>query len=247
MQGLLQFHQYTQKLQQLMSDVQSKLPRRAEGTDSQGAVTVRLGADGLPETIKVSSDWQRRRGAEAIGPAVVEAFGSAMNERMERWAQAVRESDWEARAEEFDREVPATFTGGGNSTPQGGFPERDLRHVIPRPLDELAEEMITALDSVDSPDAGSDSQAEATGTSSGHHVAITVTKGALVACEIDPQWASRQSSVRLNQVLDEALNKARTKLSEAEAAAESRSPGRQLDGLFDEALAILKDPQRYAG
>jgi DNA-binding protein YbaB len=243
---LMQFQQYTTKLQQLMSDMHNQMPRHADGVDSQGAVTVRLGADGLPETIKVSSDWQRRQSPEAIGAAVVEAFGSAMSDRMERWSRAVQQSDWEARAGQLDRAIPATFTGGPASAGQPSIPERDLRYVLPRPLDEVTEELLTALDSVDSMDAEGSARAEATGASSGRKVAITVTKGAVVDCAIDPQWASAQSSVRLNQALDEALSSARTKLAEAEAAVADGPASRQMDGLFDEALAILQNPQRYA-
>lgn len=242
---LMQFQQYTTKLQQLMSDMHNQMPRHADGVDSQGAVTVRLGADGLPESIKVASDWQRRQPPESMGPAVVEAFGSAMSDRMERWSRAVQQSDWEARAGQLDRAIPATFTGGA-SAGQPSPPERDLRYVLPRPLDEVTEELLTALDSVDSMDAEGSARAEVTGASSGRKVAITVTKGAVVSCAIDPQWASAQSSVRLNQALDEALSSARTKLAEAEAAAADGPAGRQMDGLFDEALAILQNPQRYA-
>ncbi|GAA0702695.1 hypothetical protein GCM10009548_89750 [Streptomyces malaysiensis subsp. malaysiensis] len=243
---MLQFQQHAQQLQQLMSDMRHHMPRRSEGTDAQGAVTVQLGADGLPEAIKVASDWQRRQAPEMIGSAVVEAFGSAMSDRMERWSRAVQQSDWEARTEQFDRDVPATFTGGAAAASPPQMPERDLRYVLPRPLDEVAEDMLAALDSVDALDADSSDRVEATGLSSGRKVALTVTKGALLSCEIDPQWASAQSSVRMNQALAEALKSAHAKLREAEAARESGPTGPHLDGLFDEALAILKNPQHYA-
>ncbi|CAM5680124.1 YbaB/EbfC DNA-binding family protein OS=Streptomyces antimycoticus OX=68175 GN=SANT12839_067940 PE=4 SV=1 [Streptomyces antimycoticus] len=67
--------------------------------------------------------------------------------------------------------------------------------------------MLAALDSVDALDTDGSDRVEATGLSSGRKVALTVTKGALLSCEIDPQWASAQSSVRLNQALAEAFEK----------------------------------------
>lgn len=87
---------------------------------------------------------------------------------------------------------------------------------------------------------------QATGKSTAHRVVLTVAKGGLVSCEVDPQWAKQQSSIGLNQAFEEALAEAREKLRAAEATAGDGVANLQLGSLLNEALAILSDPRRLA-
>ncbi|MFD4762359.1 hypothetical protein ACFWOJ_26875 [Streptomyces sp. NPDC058439] len=240
--GLQQFQQHALNLQSMMSDMQNRMvPQGAEGTDTQGAVTVRLAADGLPEFIRAASDWQRRQPPEAIGAAVSEAYGAAVSEQMTAWGQALEDGDWQSKADQLDSQ----FGQPAASAAQPDIPERDLRYVVSRPLDELAEDVLSAFDALERMDETASGPDEVNGTSAGRHVTLVVSKGALRSCEVDRQWAAGQSYIGLNQAFEEALGDARDKLSSIEAAAADGLAGLQVDSLLDEALAILRDPQRF--
>lgn len=241
---LQQFQQHMEKLQKLMSDMNDQMPREAQGEDPQGAATVRTGPDGLPESIKVASDWQRRRRPEELGQAVMEAYTAAMNERMERWSRSFSGSGWEARAQELDG-TPGQFPPVTNA-PLPPAPEHDTRHVVARPIDEVTEDILSALDTAQELDAGAFRPPEAKGDSAAHQVVITLNSQTLVSCEVDPQWAAQQSGVRLGQALGEALNHAREAVTQAESAAQPGVANVHMRGLLDETMAILKDPQRFS-
>lgn len=239
--GLQQFQQHALNLQNMMTDMQNQVPQGVEGTDAQGAVTVRLASDGLPEFIRAASDWQRRQEPEAVGAAVSEAYEAAMSQQMTAWAQAIEDGNWQAKADQLDGQAR-------QPTPparQPDIPERDLRYVISRPLDELAEDVLSAFDVVDRMDETASEPAEVEATSAGRHVTLVVSKGTLRSCEVDRQWAAGQSYIQLNQAFEEALGDARDKLSSTEAAGADGIAGLQVDSLLDEALAVLRDPQRF--
>lgn len=244
--GLQQFQQQAQNLQNLMADMQNRMPEGGEGTDAQGAVTVRLAADGLPESIKAVSDWQRRQAPEVIGAAVLDAYGTAMSVRMEGVARVFDQEDWQATAEQVDRSLALPEPPSATASPVVTPPGPDLRYVVPRSLDEVTEDALSALDAVQQMATTAAEPVRAVGRSTAHRVVITVTKGALLSCEVDPQWASRQTSIGLNQAFEEALAGARAQLAELEAAAGDGAGHLQLDSLLHEALAILSDPRRLA-
>ncbi|MBA6433483.1 hypothetical protein [Streptomyces sp. GMR22] len=241
---LQQFQQYAENLQHLMSDMHDQVPRSSEGTDAQGAVSVTLGADGLPESIKLASDWQRRRAAGDLGGAVVEAFESAMSDRMERWSRSLEQSGWEERVGQLD-EGRASSASATPSRPVPEISDHDVRHVLYRPVDETIEDVLTASDAVDQLDADSFLPPQVKGESAARRVTITLTAHALVSCEVDPQWAGGQSVVRLNQALNEALNNAREKVGSAESPGAAGVANLHMGGLMNEFLAIIKNPQRF--
>ncbi|MGI5338519.1 hypothetical protein ACQEVS_14495 [Streptomyces sp. CA-181903] len=234
-------------IQRLMADMREQVPREVTGSDPQGAVTVRLAGDGLPERVAFATDWQRRQAPDALDAAVTAAYESALRERLEGWSRSLEGTDWERRAERLDAASPFTAAAPGGAAESAGappeLPELDLRHVLPRRLDEVAEEMLSLfdLDAITGPAAAEPETF--TGRSAGGQVSVTVAQGSLVSCSVDPAWADGRSAVRLNQALAEALADARDRL----AAGASRGPSApQLDGLFKEAMAILADPARFA-
>ncbi|MGW2472900.1 hypothetical protein [Streptomyces sp. NPDC001665] len=242
--GLQQFQQQAQNLQNLMTDMQNRMPQGGEGTDAQGAVTVFLAADGIPESIKAASDWQRRQGPEVIGAAVLDAYGTAMSARMEGMARNLDEADWRAEADwlaDFDA-TPGQATGTHPPT----VPGPDLRYVVPRSLEEVAEEAFSAFDAVERLASAVHEPERITGRSTAHHVVLTVTKGALISCEVDPQWAAKQSSIGLNQALEEALADARGRLGALDSNGDVEAANQQLGGIFSELMALLSDPRRLA-
>ncbi|MFJ1549103.1 hypothetical protein [Streptomyces sp. NPDC088246] len=243
-QELQQFQEYAHKMQQLISDVNDQMPEYAEGEDPQGAVRVRLRAGGLPESIKVASDWQRRQRPEDLGAAVLEAYQSALSEWMERWSGGLSETDWEARAERLDGGLGPSVSTGTPSVPPETF-ERDLRHVVPRPLEEVTEDALSAFDAVERQSAELYLPPEVKGESAARRVVITLSSQGLVSCELEPQWAAQQSAVRLNQALDDALTDACGKVGSAESDGQAAVANLYLGGLLDEALAIMNNPQHF--
>ncbi|MGN5632676.1 hypothetical protein [Streptomyces sp. AC154] len=243
-QELKQFQEYANKMQQLMSEVRDQMPEYADGEDAQGAVRVRMIAGGIPESIKVASDWQRRQPPENLGAAVVEAYGSALSEWMERWSGGLEQADWEARAHQLDGSLDQSASAGTPPVSPESF-ERDVRYVVPRPLDEVAEDVLTAFDVVERQDPESSPQPEVMGDSASRRVVITLGSQGLVSCEVEPEWAVQQSVVRLNQALDDALADARARSSSAESGGQDAIADLNLGGLLDEAMAIMKNPRNF--
>ncbi|WP_159043343.1 hypothetical protein [Streptomyces sp. NBRC 110028] len=242
--GMREFQQYAEKLQQLMTDMQDQVPRHATGEDAQGAVSVTLGPDRLPESIKVASDWQRRQPPENLGPAVVDAYGSAMSEQMEGWSRSLEQTGWEERATELDGMLEVPGSGTGPVTPPAEPSRQDLRHVRPRPMEDVVEDTLAALDALDGLDVDSFRAPEATGESAARRVTIGLSSHALVSCDVDPQWAAQQSSIRLSQALNEALSHARAKLADVQSPGAARIEHLNPQGLMNEFLAMLNDPQQ---
>lgn len=247
-QGLQQFQQHALKLQNMMTDMQNQMPQGVEGTDAQGAVTIRLAPDGLPEFIKAASDWQRRQAPEVIGAVVSEAYGAAMSAHMQGLSRAFENSGWQAKADQVDVlfATSGSSAAAETSSTTTGLPGPDLRYVVPRSLEEVTEDALSAFSAVEQLAVAAPEPAEATGTSTAHRVVLTVTKGALLSCDVEPQWAARQSSIGLNQAFEEALADAREKHSTLQAVAEDGAANLQLGGLLNEALAILSDPRRLS-
>ncbi|MEU8569283.1 hypothetical protein AB0C51_13140 [Streptomyces pathocidini] len=224
----------------LMAEIQASSFQPVEGWDPGGAVRVKLESDNLPEVIQVANDWQHRLAPRDFGPAVVKAYQAAANTRMQAWASVLEQSDWRIHAEQARSDAPQP------ATPEARASERDLRHVAPRPLGEVAEDMISAFDNIAGIGVELANPVQGKGKSSTRSVTITVTKNALVSCEVSPQWPSRRHPATVAQALNEALANARADLVRATAAAEAGGRRSQLDSLFGEALAILSDPQRFA-
>lgn len=243
-QELKKFQEYANKMQQLMSEVRDQMPQYAEGEDAQGAVRVRLIAGGIPESIKVASDWQRRQPPENLGAAVVEAYGSALSEWMERWSGGLERTDWEARAHQLDGSLDQPASAEAPPVSPETF-ERDVRYVVPRPIEEVAEDVLTAFDVVERQDPESSVPPEVKGDSAARRVVITLGSQGLASCEMDPEWTARQSVVRLNQALDDALADARAKSSSAESVGQDAVADLDLGGLLDEAMAIMKNPRHF--
>jgi hypothetical protein len=230
--------QQAAEVQGIVAEIQGRMPTGATGTDAQGAVEVRVGPDGVPERVTAARDWSRRRRPEEIGAAVVEAAGAAASELMSAWSSELTASDWEARAARLEGESgPPPTTAEEDGT--------DPRYVFARPAGDLAEDVISALDHAS--DEPTPTDARATGSDRARRVSLTLGAGTVQACEVDATWARRQSAIGLNGAFEEALEDARAALRQADGSAAAAGQAQQLSSLFDETLAVLKDPGRLAG
>jgi hypothetical protein len=228
---LARLQEYATALQRMMAEAQAQAPRRAEGADPSGALHLVLGADGLPESVRVEPDWRQRLDPRRVGEAVVEAFESATGQRMAEWTNTLRDDGWQDKVERLRDEPEAAAMP--LPVPRDEPP--------PRPMDVVVEEVLHAMDHAEqfaNPPAFS---AQGTGSDASAHLTVTLSRRGLVTCAVDASWAAQQTATDLSGAFGKAIAKARADL--ARAAAEP-GPGERLDRLFDEVLAILHDPRR---
>ncbi|MET0235422.1 MAG: hypothetical protein ABW224_12330 [Kibdelosporangium sp.] len=228
---LRQLQQYASGLQGLIADAEANAPARAEGTDSSGAVHVVLGPNGVPKSYRVDQGWERKLRPEAFGDAVLGAFEQAMQDRMKAWTTTLQKDNWQSKVDNLENQpqVPVMFQGPKFTG-------------TPRPLDDLAEDMMKAFDDVQqAPDLPK--PAYAVGTAGGGKLTLTLSKSGVVSCVADPRWVSAQTATRLTNALSEALAAAKQELEKMSVAQEPANP---LDRLIGETFALLNDPQRLA-
>jgi hypothetical protein len=190
--------------------------RRAEATDQTGAVTARLGPDGIPTALQVAPDWARRLRPEEFGPAVTGACRAAVAQQTAEWSRRLEGAGWPRGGDAVTRPVRSTRLPdtaiGRPARPPGP----------PRPVPELGRETRAALH--DAPRPGGH-----TGSAQGGRLALTLTAGA-VTCVADPRWVAGRTAGELTGALAEALH-----LLHAARDADRRT----LDALLTEAMAAL--------
>ncbi|PBC83040.1 MULTISPECIES: ATP-binding protein [unclassified Streptomyces] len=241
-QELEKFQSYTAELQGMLSGLQGSRPERAEASDAQGAVRVRVDGGGIPQEITAAADWGKRCKSGGLGMAVVEAARSAHSALMDTWSQNLPHGPWSTS--------PGRGNVGGDpasrtETPGTSAPEeRDTRYVISRPLDQLVEDAISSLSAAGNFDTALGQEAPASGSDPAGRVTITLTPASLTSCDVEPSWAANASVIQINRALGEALADARSALALSSVSEQAEGEGRKLDGLIDEAMAALRDPRR---
>jgi hypothetical protein len=248
LRDLARLRRYGGGLQDLLGELQRMAPERSEGTDPSGAVRAVLGPDGLPETIRVSPYWKEKTQADAFGEAVTGACLAAMRQRGAQWSESMRRSGWQERLDQLD-------TGTGGAGAGGAAAEADPDPVPaafrrangapPRPLDVLAEESISLLDAALRPVPAP--RPAGAGTNRGGTLEISLSADGQVSCRADARWVQQQSGAQLSTALSDALAAARDRLAAAASTqVVSGVAGAKAEGLLQEILAVLGDPQRLA-
>lgn len=223
-------------LAELINNAQDSAPRTTTAADGSGMITMTLGPNGLPKTFQVDRDWQRRIDPARLGPAVLEAFEVAMNERLATWSRTLQDQGWQ---DDVDR-----LRSGSSDSTAGRVPpafRRPQPAAHPRSIDIVAEEMIRALDRTDDIAAAQQQTGTGTGSDRSGKVTLTLSPSALVSCVVDAQWAADQSGTTLTNALIEALGAASADLTRERT---STATGPDLNSLFGEALGLLNDPRR---
>jgi hypothetical protein len=242
LRDLARLRRYGGGLQDLLGELQRMAPERSEGTDPGGAVRAVLGPDGLPGTIRVSPYWKEKTPPDAFGEAVTAACLAAMRHRGAQWAETMRRSGWQERLDQLDTEAEDAATGDPDPVP-AAF--RRPNGAPSRPLDVLAEESVSLLDAALRPVPAP--RPAGAGTNRGGTLEIRLSADGQVSCRADARWVRQQSGAQLSAALSDALAAARDRLA---AAASTRVvsgvAGARADGLLQEILAVLGDPQRLA-
>lgn len=200
-----------ERLRQLFADLGHVAPRHSQGSDRSGAVMVVLGADGLPDAIRVHPGWRERLRVGAFAAAVAEASALALQHRQAQWAQALDESGWQQRLDGLDRRGAAD---PGPGTSYRAAPRRPVGRVGYQSLGDPAEDAIRRLDAVLSRGASArQAPPGGTGVNGEGTLAISLAPGGQVSCQADPRWVERQSPTALERALSAALASARQSLA----------------------------------
>jgi hypothetical protein len=235
-----QIQRYAAGLQGLLAEAQAMAPKRSQGADRSGAVRVTTGPDGLPVSFQVAPDWRSKVAAEAFGAAVVEACQAAIGDRLATWTNTLAEDGWQDKVERLK---------GGPADPAPPSQEparippafrRPADQAWPRPVDQIAEEVLRAADGVG---RLTPSSASGTGSAARGKLTVTVNRTGLTSCTADPQWVSRQTAALLMNALGVALAAAR---ADHQARSRRPEPATGMDRLIAETLSLLDNPDRLA-
>jgi hypothetical protein len=213
----------------LMREAEATAPASTRAKDTTGAVTITLDAEGIPLKITVAVDWRRRLGTRALGAAVMDANAKAATDRMKAWTQALHGATWARKVERMMATGPDDLSTA--------VPEVLRPRVKSRPLGDLSDEMIRALDRVEAPTVD---RPRFHGINRRRTVAITLEAHGMTACQIENAWAARQSGPAVSAALAEALVAAKAHArAAARAEADRPNPVRAVDILLDEAMSLL--------
>lgn len=239
LRSLRQLQEQAAGLQEVAASLQAPAVEPVERGDHTGAFRVRLDEDGVPDRIRVASDWVHRVSPEDIGQAVLEAYGAATSVRMQSWEDHLRRSNWQEQmlrpATDRQCHAPEPWTAESQDPP-------------PR-MDEVAEAAIAALRSAATSSTVDAEQSETPGVNSARRAVVLLPQGRMATCEIDARWARRQSSRSLADVLGRALQRARETLHQEQQEKEAArvAQAKRTRDLFGAALQILKKPERFSG
>lgn len=225
--------QYAGQIQKMFQDVDSAVPESSEATDRNGAVRVALGADGLPEKFRVTTDWKRRVAPDSLAEAVVEACEAATAKRMAAWGEALESQGLTERMRTLDR-----LEAEAGAAPEGSLPpafQRKPGGFQRPPIGMLADSLLSAQESLDAFLASATEEPpgepRGNGTDRNRAVHLTVTRSGSVTCEIDPRWAAPRTGAQIAEALNTVLGAARQDLSAAAEAADSGTSGVDVTGL----------------
>jgi hypothetical protein len=235
-----QIQRYAAGLQGLLAEAQAMAPGRSQGADRSGAVHVTIGPDGLPSSFRVAPDWKRKLQAETFGSAVLEACQAATGERLSAWTNALADDGWQDKVERLKGDPTDPAPPIQEPAPIPPALRKAVEQARPRPADQLAEEVLGALDNVEqfTPPSASGSGSAARGK-----LTVTINPTGLTSCTADPEWVSKLTAARLMNELDTALAAARADL---QAHSQRAKPAAGMDRLIAETLSLLKDPRRLA-
>jgi hypothetical protein len=182
------------------------MPERIEATDGSGTVRVRLGRDGLPESIDIDADWLRVVGSEAFGSALGDAARAALDARDTAALEARRDADGDQprppEAADESRQPAAAH--------EPAAPVRPLVEVLSDAFDAMQDMTRRLAAATGEPPSG-------TGVAGHGKLVLTMTPDGRLSCTADPYWAADQEPAELIGALNQALAGARADLDAAMA------------------------------
>jgi hypothetical protein len=256
---LARLQSYAAGLQSLLEEARASSPQTAQGSDRSGAVTMTIGQDGLPLSIRVGADWARKIQPTAFAAAVVEASQAAQGERMGAWVTALERDGWQAKVDRLESELGTSAPptpSRAQPTPGPAAPgvippafRRPPTAPPPRPLGIVVEDALRTFDDVERYRPPPPGSVQGQGRAGGAKFTLTLSAEGLVACVADPRWVAGQTPATLANTFSAATAEAKAALAKAMAAAAQAAPVNPVDrlqNLFGETMALLADPRRLA-
>jgi len=240
----------TQRLQRARAGLTAATAQAVgDGTDRTGSITIVLGDDGIARDVHVAADWRRRLNPAGVGPAVVAADAEAARRHAAATAEAdalVGEADNPGRSPVDGRAGQSFVDRRGTPTVPGPSALSWLIPVAPtaaegrrRSVAELTAAVLAAADDFDHLTAP---PAPVVGVGAGGAVQVTVARGRITECTVNPAWLSHQDEVTLAHALREAIGAA------AADALDAHRPyidyRQRLEALVADARATLQDMSR---
>ena len=210
---LAELRSYLAGLGSVFQELEQQAPARSTGTDATGTIRVTLDHAGQPEQITVHDSWPQRLRPDALSAATAEAFSAAATARGAAWKDALDRAGWQQRADRLDDRAGPAVTAPGELP--AAF--RRVPPGPPRPVSQLAEDVLTGLDSAAALAARPRPASQGTGANRERTVTVTLRPGGQLACEISAQWAAPRTAAALNDALAQALTAARRSLAAAAA------------------------------
>lgn len=183
-------------------------PRTADhdGADEHRVVTVRVAPDGRVRSIVVDHRWQDHLAADALAPAISQAYLAAGAERLQEWTTDVEEAM--ALPEPANRPFPTAIAEHLESMPSGRAVTED---AVLRELAEVWAELEAELDSALD---GLSEKVERTHrvTSRGGDVSVEVSSsGGLLALDLRPDWLARAHAANIGRTVLATIEEAQTR------------------------------------
>lgn len=229
---------YAAQFQSVINTAKQAAPAGATAYDTTGAAYAEIDAEGTPRVLKISQGWSSQLDAADLGPAVVEAYQTAVQQHLEQWGDDLQREGWQYDVREFDEKVAAA------ETPPANVFQVPTATGAPRDIGSLVSDLIGELDFAHdlarqpaTPAAG----AAAGPAASAARVSVTITGGQLGAVHIDAEWAQGKDAAAINGELSAALQTARL----TQPPAPTRLPhADQLDDLLGEVMGFLTNHRK---
>lgn len=203
------------------------LDRSTDASDSAGAVTVTVRADGSVVQARLHDQWRTRLGSTGLSAAVAEAITSAQSQSARDWAGAAAGEPPTHSTQDFTA-IPV------NDREPDGDPVEFFRELmallddVERRLPDLAgiaQQAVEREIRVEGPSGG---------------ITAVARQGVLVAIEENPQWMREAPRNRIEEELSAVLAQALPGLpKQATAAMREVAPVGQLLGLLDDPATFL--------
>jgi len=186
----------------------------------------------MPTSLRIAVRWDQQLSAAELGPALVEAYQTAIQSHLETWGEDLERQGWRFDARELEERVAAAPAVNPFEKFQPPKTVDSPRYVTSL-LDDVMRELDWSHELATAPPPPPPVPAS---TPSGK-VSVQVSGGSLTGVHLDPEWAESQSSAALNGELGQALQKARLTADQP--------PGRdpnsdRLDDLLGEVMGFMQ-------
>ncbi|MEV0156725.1 YbaB/EbfC family nucleoid-associated protein [Micromonospora sp. NPDC050686] len=174
--------------------------------DTHEVVRVALAADGRIDSVEVFPEWERRIGADDLGPAIVEAADEAARRRAQAWVHGVTQQPTD------DADGPGA--GPGPSAADLTDPVDDSAVNYARGLFYVLRDSFARLDELES-EARRAAMATSTAGDPDGRVRVTLAGERLSAVTVDEEWLGSADAEQVGAAVTQAVRQAYAERADA--------------------------------